>query len=133
MRRGTADYYILTLAAIGKELRRRSLASAKIILAAGLPLTWADRQREQFKAYLSKNAHVDFTYQDMAFHADIEEVFVFYQGVAAVAHRLGQFKGTNMLADIGNGKLQTPWVCKSASRTEPVELEIRAARSPLTC
>lgn len=57
------DYYILTLAAIGKELRHRGLTTAKIVIAAGLPLTWADKQREQFKAYLSKNAHVDFTYR----------------------------------------------------------------------
>ena len=68
-----------------------------------LPLTWADKQREQFKAYLAKNAHVDFTYQDSDYHVDIVDVLVFYQGLAAVANRLGQFRGTNMLADIGTG------------------------------
>ena len=87
------DYYILTLAAIGKELRHRGLTTAKIVIAAGLPLTWADKQREQFKAYLSKNAHVDFTYQDSDYHVDIVDVLVFYQGLAAVANRLGQFRG----------------------------------------
>ena len=105
MRRGTADYYILTLAAIGKELRHRGLTTAKIVIAAGLPLTWADKQREQFKAYLSKNTHVNFTYQDSDYHVDIVDVLVFYQGLAAVANRLGQFRGTNMLADIGNGTM----------------------------
>ena len=99
------DYYILTLAAIGKELLHRGLTSAKIVVAGGLPLTWADRQREQFKAYLSKNAHVDFNYLDTDFHVDIQEVFVFYQGVAAVARKINHFKGTNMLADIGNGTM----------------------------
>ena len=99
------DYYILTLAAIGKEPRHRGLTNAKIVIAAGLPLTWASRQREQFKAYLSKNTHVEFTYQNIDYHVDILDVFVYYQGLAAVANRLGQFRGTNMLADIGNGTM----------------------------
>lgn len=53
------DYYILTLAAIGKELLHRGLTSAKIVIAGGLPLTWADRQREQFKAYEESLAALD--------------------------------------------------------------------------
>ena len=99
------DYYILTLAAIGKELRHRGLTTAKIVIACGLPLTWASRQQEKFKAYLSKNAHIDFTYQGTDFHVDVQEVLVFYQGVAAIARKINQFKGTNMLADIGNGTM----------------------------
>ena len=70
-----------------------------------LPLTWASRQQEKFKAYLSKNAHIDFTYQGTDFHVDVQEVLVFYQGVAAIARKINQFKGTNMLADIGNGTM----------------------------
>jgi plasmid segregation protein ParM len=35
-----SDYYILTLAAIARELRIRKLTSASVHLAAGLPLTW---------------------------------------------------------------------------------------------
>lgn len=34
------DYYILTLAAIARELNIRKLTSARVHLAAGLPLTW---------------------------------------------------------------------------------------------
>ena len=34
------DYYILTLAAIGRELNIRQLSSARVHLAVGLPLTW---------------------------------------------------------------------------------------------
>lgn len=33
------DYYILTLAAIGRELNIRQLSSARVHLAVGLPLT----------------------------------------------------------------------------------------------
>ena len=46
------DYYILTLAAIGRELRTRGLTSARVYLAAGLPLTRICEQRDTFKAYL---------------------------------------------------------------------------------
>ena len=32
-------------------------------------------------------------------------MFIYYQGVAGVARKLGQFKGANMLVDIGNGTI----------------------------
>ena len=99
------DYFILTLAAIGKELHHRQLTQAEIVIAAGLPLTWAARQREQFQAYLSRNPHVEFRYMDTDFQVDIKEVLVYYQGLAAVARKLRQFRGMNMLVDIGNGTM----------------------------
>ena len=76
------DYYILTLAAIGKELHHRHL-----------------------KEYLMKNPHVDFTYLGVDYHVDIKDVFIFSQGVAAIAHRIKKFTGINMLVDIGNGTM----------------------------
>lgn len=39
------DYYILTLAAIARELNRERITDAKIFIAAGLPLTWVTRQK----------------------------------------------------------------------------------------
>lgn len=57
------DYYILTLVAIAKELQREKLTEAKVIIAAGLPLTWTSGQKKDFAAYLSKNKEVSFTYQ----------------------------------------------------------------------
>ena len=38
------SFYLLTLAAVAKELKRRGLAEAKVFLAVGLPLT-------RFEAY----------------------------------------------------------------------------------
>ena len=49
---GDDDYYILTLAAIARELNVYGLTDATVYLAVGLPLTWVSRQREDFKAYL---------------------------------------------------------------------------------
>lgn len=48
------DYYVLTLAAIAKELKAENLTEAHIVIAAGLPLTWASGQKADFKAYLMK-------------------------------------------------------------------------------
>lgn len=50
------DYYLLTLAAIGKELDRRGMTKATIVIAAGLPLTWGIEQKESFRKYLMQNA-----------------------------------------------------------------------------
>ena len=52
---GDDDYYILTLAAIARELNVYGLTDATVYLAVGLPLTWVSRQREDFKAYLTRN------------------------------------------------------------------------------
>lgn len=49
------DYYILTLAAIARELNIRKQTSARVHLAAGLPLTWVSEQKDSFKAYLLQN------------------------------------------------------------------------------
>ena len=57
------DYFILTLAAIGRELYTRNLESASFYLAAGLPLTWVSEQKDEFKAYLLREPHVDFVFK----------------------------------------------------------------------
>ena len=48
------DYYLLTMMGIARELHREQLTRADVHLAAGLPLTWVRRQREDFRAYLMK-------------------------------------------------------------------------------
>ena len=100
------DYYLLTLAAIGKELDRRGMTKATIVIAAGLPLTWGIEQKESFQKYLMQKAHVDFAYKGVDYHVDVQEAMVFNQGIAAVANLINKkFKGTNMLVDIGNGTM----------------------------
>ena len=42
------DYYILTLAAIARELSRENLTEASVYLAVGLPLSWAKKQGAAF-------------------------------------------------------------------------------------
>ena len=105
-----SDYYILTLAAIGRELRTRGLISARIHLAAGLPLTWVSEQKEDFKRYLLQNKSVDFNFKGVDYHVDFVGADIFPQGFSAVADRLREFKGVNMLCDIGNGTMNIMYI-----------------------
>ena len=47
---GDNDFYLLTLAAMARELNIRGMTEARVHLAAGLPLTWVGQQREQFRS-----------------------------------------------------------------------------------
>ena len=104
------DFYILTLAAIGRELNTRKQTSARIHLAAGLPLTWVSDQKNSFRAYLLQNESADFNFRGVDYHVDFAGADIFPQGFAAVADRLGEFKGTNMLCDIGNGTMNVMYI-----------------------
>jgi len=104
------DYYILTLAAVARELYARNLESAAVYLAAGLPLTWVSEQKDEFKAYLLREPHVDFVFKKRTFHVDFVGAEIFPQGFAAVAGQLGTFRGVNMICDIGNGTMNVMFI-----------------------
>ncbi len=99
------DYYVLTLAAIARELRREQITEAKVYLAAGLPLTWVSEQKESFKKYLLQHQDLSFTFRNVQYHIQIVGAEIFPQGFAAVAEKLGTFSGVNLLCDIGNGTM----------------------------
>ena len=104
------DNYILTLAAIARELDVRGLTSARVHIAAGLPLTWVTEQKDAFREYLLQNSTADFTFRGTAYHVEFAGADVFPQGFAAVAERLKDFNGINLLADIGNGTMNVLYV-----------------------
>ena len=54
------DYYLLTLMAVARELNAYGIREADVHLAAGLPLTWVRKQREDFRTYLLRNEYVSF-------------------------------------------------------------------------
>ena len=105
-----SDYYILTLAAVARELNIRKLTSACVHLAAGLPLTWVSEQKDSFKAYLLQNDIADFTFKGVDYHVDFVGADIFPQGFSAVADKLREFKGINMLCDIGNGTMNVMYI-----------------------
>ena len=82
----TEDYYLLTLAAIARELEHRSAdRAASVHLAAGLPLTSFGRDKKKFKKYLLRDGQpVSFRYEGNGYTVTIAEVSLFPQGYAAV-------------------------------------------------
>lgn len=101
------DYYVLTLAAIAMELHSAGKTDADVFIAAGLPLTWTNGQKTEFAAYLTKNSEVMFTFQRVRYHIRILGAKIYPQGYAAVAEYAARLKGVNMVADVGNGTMNT--------------------------
>ena len=104
------DYYVLTLAAIARELNIAKIYSADVLIAAGLPLTWVSEQREEFKRYLLKHETVDFNFKGKDYHIRIVGADVYPQGFATIVNHLSDFSGVNMLCDIGNGTMNIMFV-----------------------
>ena len=102
------DYFILTLAGIASELAFYGRQSADVHLAVGLPLTWVAEQKDDFKKYLMQydpRKEIAFTFKTREYRIHIVGVDVFPQGFAAIVSHLSDFKGVNMLCDIGNGTM----------------------------
>jgi plasmid segregation protein ParM len=104
------DYYLLTLAGIAMELADEGLTEADVMIAAGLPLTWTSGQKEAFAAYLTRNAEVSFTFRKVDYHIRILGARIYPQGYAAVAEYAPSMKGVNVIADIGNGTMNTLFI-----------------------
>lgn len=108
------DYYVLTLAAIAMELDDNDLTEADVFIAAGLPLTWTSGQKAEFAEYLTKNERVTFLFRKVRYRIRIVGAKVYPQGYAAVANFASSMKGVNMVADIGNGTMNTLTVINGA-------------------
>lgn len=104
------DYYVLTLAAIARELHIVGLDTADVFIAAGLPLTWVSEQREDFKQYLLRHETVNFTFRGKDYHIRIVGADIYPQGFAAIVNHLSDLSGVNMLCDIGNGTMNLMFV-----------------------
>ena len=81
----TEDYYLLTLAAVAKELVYRNAGTAADIhLAAGLPLTSFGRDKKAFRDYLCRGGKpVSFRYEGQDYVITISKVSLYPQGYAA--------------------------------------------------
>ena len=104
------DYYILTLMAIARELNVFGIREATVHLAAGLPLTWIRRQREDFRAYLLRHKEVHYRFNGKSYHIRFAGCTLYPQGYPAIVNQLSSFKGTNLLADIGNGTMNLLYI-----------------------
>lgn len=104
------DYYILTLMAVARELNVYGIVEAKVHLAAGLPLTCIRKQREEFRAYLLRNKEVSYRFNGKEYHIHFIGCSLYPQGYPAIVSHLGEFKGTNLLVDIGNGTMNILYI-----------------------
>ena len=104
------EYYLLTLMAIARELNVFSIREADVHLAAGLPLTWIRNQREAFRSYLLQNPEVHYRFNGKEYHLRFVGCSLYPQGYPAIVNQLGNFKGTNLLADIGNGTMNILYI-----------------------
>lgn len=95
-------YYLLTLAAIAKELKFRKKRKASVYLSAGLPLTRFGAEKDEFLAYLGKNKELDFKFEGENYHVDLVKVSVYPQCYAAVAAKMDTMEDDVLVVDIGS-------------------------------
>jgi len=104
------DYFLLTLMAVAREMNLCGIRSGNVHLAAGLPLTWIRKQRENFRSYLLCAPDVQYRFNAKEYSIHFTGCSLYPQGYPAIVNRLGDFKGTNLLADIGNGTMNILYV-----------------------
>ena len=100
----TEDYYLLTLAAIAKEIELREAdRTTEVVLAAGLPLTSFGRDKRRFREYLLRDGKpVLFRYEGREYAVTVTDVSLFPQGYAAVLTQAELLDEPSIIvADIG--------------------------------
>ena len=99
------NYYLLTLAAIAKELQYRGSGSeGTVTLAAGLPLARYGREKQAFREYLLRGCQpVRFSFEGTPYRVTIQDVKLFPQGYSAIAlhPELLRDEPSVLLMDIG--------------------------------
>lgn len=99
------NYYLLTLAAIAKELKLKGRKSATILLVVGLPLTRFGAEKSDFIRYLMRARNVTFLFEKEEYSVNIEKVVVYPQCYGAVVDRLYKMPGKALAVDIGSWTL----------------------------
>ena len=99
------NYYLLTLAAIAKEIRQRDAKTeCSVTIAAGLPLAGFGREKKSFREYLRPSSQpVSFKFEGIPHKITIEDVKLFPQGYSAlmIHPELLQNEPSVLLMDIG--------------------------------
>ena len=80
------NYYLLTLAAIAKEIQQRGAETeCSVTIAAGLPLAGFGREKKSFREYLRPSSQpVSFQFEGIPYKVTIEDVELFPQGYSAL-------------------------------------------------
>lgn len=96
------NFYILTLASAAKELNRRGMRNANVLLSVGLPLTRFGAEKQGFIEYLGRNKEIEFQFEKERYHIKIARVSVFPQCYAAVADRIKALPQRVIVVDMGS-------------------------------
>ncbi len=99
---GNDTFYLLTLAALGKEMHRRGMQEGNMLLAAGLPLTRFGAEKQEFIRYLSRNREIRFRFEQEEYQVHLVRVSVFPQCYEAVADRIRSLPERAVIVDIGS-------------------------------
>lgn len=95
------DYFLLTLAAIAKEMDYYRLRDTEVCIAAGLPFTRFGQEKNEFKEYLNPG-NLEFQYNGKKYHIQCREISLYPQCYAAVSNRLGKLPAELLIVDIGS-------------------------------
>ena len=99
------SYYLLTLAAIARELKHRGASpECSVTIAAGLPLANFGREKKSFREYLLRSSQpVKFRFEGVPHCVTITDVKLFPQGYSALAlfPNLMRDEPSVLLMDIG--------------------------------
>ena len=96
------NYFLLTLAAIAKEMDIYQQCKADVILAVGLPFSRFGKEKDDFYRYLLRNEKIQFSYSGRVYEIRIIDVYVFPQCYAAIADKLREYGRENLIVDIGS-------------------------------
>ena len=103
------NYYLLTLAAIAKEIKQRGLPpECSVRIAAGLPLTSFGRDKPKFNDYLLRSKQpVNYKFEGVEYSITIEEVAIFPRRLRRPYDRSGAFARRAINAPHGFGRLDS--------------------------
>lgn len=136
MRDKTQDdrFYVLTLFAIAKEIKRMKAGSfvEGLELAAGLPPEHFGALKNRFREYLSRSP-VRFKYNSEMFQFTVANVHLYPQGYAAIAKDIDRICAYSSvyLVDIG-GYTTDVWLLRQGQADLQVCYSLEAGTIPLT-
>lgn len=103
------EFFLLTLISIAKEMDKMEIYNAEITLLGGLPQRWYDKQKEDFKKYLTADGqNIFFEYEGKVYNIVIRKAILFEQGYAAFfsLDNVEQYlDGEVCIVDIGGGTM----------------------------
>lgn len=96
------DYFILTVAAVCKEMKHFDTHEASVTIAAGLPFSRYGVEKDAFQRYLKRSGEIKANLDNEDYVFTIEDVLIYPQCYAAVVKLLNSMEGEALAVDIGS-------------------------------